>query len=266
MSKRGATMPTLTTIMDTLLGPEGCPWDKEQTLLSLRPYLIEEAYEVVEAIDADEPEPLREELGDLLFQVVFQAALAERKGWFDFDGVVEAISDKMVRRHPWVFGDEKQHDAAGSLARWEAMKAIEKKDRGALGGVPAAMPALLRAVRVGEKAAAVGYDWPDPEGPRAKVDEELSELDAAIQNGDLDAAEDELGDVLFALANFARKSSLDPEASLRRSLDKFGQRFRHAELNAGEGGLSARSSAELDALWADAKAAHSRSQVNDDTV
>ena len=253
MSKRGATMPGLTAIMETLLGPEGCPWDKEQTLESLRPYLVEEAYEVVEAIDGGEAEPLREELGDLLFQVVFQAALAERKGWFDLDGVIEAISSKMVRRHPWVFGDEKQEDAAGSLARWEAMKALEKRDCGALGGVPSAMPALLRAVRVGEKAAAVGYDWADAEGPRGKVDEELAELDVALEAGDMGAAEDELGDVLFALANFARKSALDPEASLRRSLDKFSRRFRHAELNAGEGGLSARSSTELDALWAEAK-------------
>lgn len=248
-------MPGLTAIMETLLGPEGCPWDKEQTLESLRPYLIEEAYEVVEAIDAGEAEPLREELGDLLFQVVFQAALAERKGWFGLDGVIEAISEKMVRRHPWVFGDEKQSDAAGSLARWEAMKASEKRERGALGGVPAAMPALLRAVRVGEKAAAVGYDWDDAEGPRKKVDEELAELDAALKSGDSDAAEDELGDVLFALANFARKRSLDPEASLRRSLDKFSRRFRHAEVNAGEGGLAARTNDELDALWEQAKSA-----------
>ena len=255
MSKRGATITGLTAIMETLLGPEGCPWDKEQTLQSLRPYLIEEAYEVVEAIDAGESEPLREELGDLLFQVVFLAALAERKGLFNLDGVVEAISEKMVRRHPWVFGDEKQEDAAGSLARWEAMKATEKRERGALGGVPAAMPALLRAVRVGEKAAAVGYDWDDADGPRRKVDEELTELDEALQCANMDAAEDELGDVLFALANFARKSSLDPEASLRRSLDKFSRRFRHAELNAGEGGLAARTSAELDVLWERAKSA-----------
>lgn len=258
MSKRGETLPGLAAIMETLLGPEGCPWDKEQTLESLRGYLIEEAYEVVEAIDGGEGEPLREELGDLLFQVVFQAALAERKGWFNLDGVIEAISDKMVRRHPWVFGDEKIDDAGGSLARWEAMKAAEKRDRGALGGVPAAMPALLRAVRVGEKAAAVGYDWDDAKGPRDKVDEELKELDEALSTKDADAAEDELGDVLFALANFARKSSLDPEASLRRSLDKFSRRFRHAELNAGEGGLAARSSDELDVLWEQAKNADER--------
>ena len=253
--RRGATLPALADIMETLLGPDGCPWDKEQDLKSLRPYVIEEAFEVVEAIDGGESEPLREELGDLLFQVVFQSALAERAGWFDLDGVVSAISEKMVRRHPWVFGDEKQGTAEGVLGRWEAMKAKEKRDRGALGGVPAALPALLRASRVGEKAAAVGYDWPDAEGPRGKVDEELAELDAAVAQGDMDAAEEELGDVLFALASYARKRNLDPEAALRRSLDKFSKRFRHAELAAGEEGLRSQSPEQLDVLWNAAKSA-----------
>ena len=177
MNKRGEKLAELVELMQTLLGPNGCPWDREQTLDTLRQYVVEEAYEVVDAIDQGKPEMLREELGDLLLQVVFQSALTERRGWFDIDGVVEAISEKLVRRHPWVFGDETVDDASGAIDSWEAIKAKEKKERGALGGVPVALPGLLRAVRIGEKASAVGYDWPDAGGPRANIDEELKELD-----------------------------------------------------------------------------------------
>ncbi|HJK92729.1 MAG TPA: MazG family protein, partial [Polyangiaceae bacterium LLY-WYZ-15_(1-7)] len=179
--EKGENLPELVDVMRALLGPEGCPWDKEQTLETLRPYVVEEAHEVVDAIDRGEPKLLREELGDLLFQIVFQAELARQKGWFGLGDVVKGIAEKMVRRHPWVFGGEDVKGAAGALNRWEAQKAKEKKKkkkkRGALGGVPIALPALLRALRVGEKAAAVGYDWPDADGVRAKVDEELAELD-----------------------------------------------------------------------------------------
>lgn len=258
----GHSLPELADLMATLLSPEGCPWDREQTLQTLRTYVIEEAHEVVEAIDSGSPEALRDELGDLLFQVVFQSALAARNGWFDLDGVVRAIHDKMVRRHPWVFEDASGNkedvgdDADRALGRWEAMKAKEKKDRGALGGVPVALPALLRATRVGEKAAAVGYDWPDADGARAKVSEELAELDEALQRGDDAAAEEELGDLLFALASFARKRRIDPEAALRGSLNRFSTRFRHAELAAeSEGGLRALDAAALDVLWEEAKRA-----------
>ncbi|MGB5350263.1 MAG: MazG family protein, partial [Polyangiales bacterium] len=177
MSEQGQSLTRLVELMRTLLGPEGCPWDREQTLQTLRQYVIEEAHEVVEAIDHGTPEMLREELGDLLLQVVFQAALTDQKGWFDIDGVVDAICEKLVRRHPWVFGDQKVDDASGAIHSWEAIKAKEKKDRGALSGVPVALPGLLRAVRIGEKASAVGYDWPDAGGPRAKIGEELKELD-----------------------------------------------------------------------------------------
>lgn len=243
--------------MQTLLGPNGCPWDREQTLETLRQYVIEEAFEVVDAIDQGRPEMLREELGDLLLQVVFQAALTERQGWFDIDGVVEAISDKLVRRHPWVFGDEKVDDASGAITSWEAIKAKEKKERGALGGVPVALPGLLRAVRIGEKASAVGYDWPDAGGPRAKIDEELEELDEAAREGDMEALEHELGDLLFALATYGRKQGLDPEAALRASLNRFSARFRHCELAAKEAGKDLRDYGEdeLDRMWEAAKAA-----------
>ncbi len=278
---KGARLQELYGIMEALLAPDGCPWDKEQTFGSLRPYVVEEAFEVVEAVDgllAQEDDAqgresafraLKEELGDLLFQVVFLSALAERAQAFDLDDVVGAIGDKMVRRHPWVFGDEKGDDAGegdafgadAALGRWEAMKAKERKEgkkkakpKGLLSGVPRALPALLRALRVGEKAAAVGYDWPDAAGPRAKVDEELGELDEALGRGDAEAAEEELGDALFAMVNFARKHALDPEAALRRSLDKFSRRLGHAE-NAAGGDLASKSAAELDALWEQAKAA-----------
>ncbi len=257
MSKPGDSLSTLVELMETLLGPTGCPWDREQTLESLRQYVIEEAHEVVDAIDRGRPEMLREELGDLLLQVVFQAALTERHGWFDIDDVVEAISEKLIRRHPWVFGDEQVDDASGAINSWEAIKAKEKKERGALSGVPVALPGLLRAVRIGEKASAVGYDWPDAGGPRAKIDEELRELDEAAAKGDTDALEHELGDLLFALATYARKQGLDPESALRASLNRFSSRFRHCEGQAKAQGKDLRDYDEpqLDAMWEHAKAA-----------
>ena len=247
--------------MHTLLGPGGCPWDREQTLETLRQYVVEEAHEVVDAIDQGTPELLREEMGDLLLQVVFQAALTEQKGWFDIDGVVDAICEKLVRRHPWVFGDEKVDDSSGAINSWEAIKAKEKKERGALTGVPVALPGLLRAVRIGEKASAVGYDWPDAGGPRHKIDEELRELDEAAENGDMAALEHELGDLLFALATYGRKQGLDPEAAIRASLNRFSSRFRHCELAAQADGKSLRDYDEptLDAMWERAKAVERQS-------
>jgi MazG family protein len=243
--------------MQTLLGPEGCPWDREQTLETLRQYVIEEAHEVADAIDQGTPEMLREELGDLLLQVVFQAALTDQKGWFDIDGVVDAICEKLVRRHPWVFGDQKVDDASAAINSWEAIKAKEKKEGGALTGVPVALPGLLRAVRIGEKASAVGYDWPDAGGPREKINEELQELDEAAESKDIAALEHELGDLLFALATYGRKQGLDPEAALRASLNRFASRFRHCELAAEvEGkGLRDYDERELDLMWERAKVA-----------
>ncbi len=241
--------------MQRLLAPDGCPWDREQTLETLRPYVVEEAHEVVDAIDKGAPEELREELGDLLLQIVFQAELARAQGWFGPDDVVSAICEKMVRRHPHVFGDEKVSGSAEVLAKWEQIKAKEKAGRGALDGVPKALPALLRAVRVGEKAARVGFDWPDLTGARAKVDEELAELDATLQGDDRERMEHELGDVLFALVSVARKLELDPEAALRGTLDRFGQRVRWVENHVKEQGqdLATLDAAALDKLWEQAK-------------
>ena len=258
--QKGQSLPQLVEIMQRLLAPDGCPWDREQTLETLRPYVVEEAHEVVDAIDRGAPEELREELGDLLLQIVFQAELARAQGWFGPDDVVRAICEKLVRRHPHVFGDEKVSGTAEVLANWEQIKAKEKVGRGVLDGVPKALPALLRAARVGEKAARVGFDWPDPASARAKVDEELAELDVALRGGDRERLEHELGDVLFALVSVARKLDLDPEAALRGTLERFGQRVRWVEAEVGAAGhdLASLDSDALDRLWQKAKAHESR--------
>lgn len=253
--QNGQTLPRLVEIMQRLLAPDGCPWDREQTLETLRPYVVEEAHEVVDAIDRGAPDELREELGDLLLQIVFQSELARMQGWFGPDDVVAAICEKLVRRHPHVFGDQKVSGAAEVLERWEQIKAREKAGRGVLEGVPKALPALLRATRMGEKAARVGFDWPDLTGARAKVDEELAELDAAIRGEDRARVEQELGDVLFSLVSVARKLDVDPEAALRGTLERFGQRVRWVEDRVKERGqdLAALDEAALDALWHEAK-------------
>ncbi len=252
----GSNIARLAAIMRRLLAEDGCPWDRAQTLESLRPYVVEEAHEVVDAIDRGDLGALREELGDLLFQVVFQAAITEQKGAFGLDDVVDAIAAKMVRRHPWVFGDERAEGEAGASARWEAIKAEERgasAGKGALAGVPLAMPALLRAVRVGEKAAAVGYDFADAAEARAKIAEELAEMDAA--SDDPEALEREIGDLLFAIASYARKRAVDPEGALRRTLGRFASRFDHAERTAGRRGdrLADLTPEQLDVLWRAAK-------------
>jgi tetrapyrrole methylase family protein/MazG family protein/ATP diphosphatase len=253
----GRSLARLVEIMRQLLAPDGCPWDREQTLQTLRPYVIEEAHEVVDAIDGGSPEDLREELGDLLLQIVFQAELARAKGWFGPDDVVSAICDKLVRRHPHVYGDTQVSGVGEVLANWEVIKAQEKAGRGVLDGVPKALPALLRAMRVGEKAARVGFDWPDSAGARAKVNEELAELDAALAVGDATQVEHELGDVLFALVSVARKSGVDPEAALRGTLDRFTRRVRGVEAMVAERGqdLQQLTHEALDTLWQQAKAA-----------
>jgi tetrapyrrole methylase family protein/MazG family protein/ATP diphosphatase len=255
MTQRGEKLPELVAIMRKLLAPEGCPWDREQTLESLRPYVVEEAHEVVDAIDRKNMKDLREELGDLLLQIVFQSELA--KEHFGIDDVITSICEKLVRRHPHVFGEGKASDAGEVREQWEALKAKEKKDRGVLDGVPVAMPALLRALRMGEKAAHIGLDWPDAKGAREKLNEELRELDEAVQAQDRKAMESELGDVLFALVSVARKFELDPEAALRRTLEGFGERVRWVEREAkAQNVVPAKLSfEELDALWRKAKEA-----------
>jgi tetrapyrrole methylase family protein/MazG family protein/ATP diphosphatase len=260
----GAALPRLVAVMRRLLAPGGCPWDREQTYASLKRYVLEEAAEVVDAIDEGDMGHLREELGDLLLQVVFQAELARRDRAFAIDDVVEAIVGKLVHRHPHVFGDVEVADAAEVLKNWERLKAKEKGDRGVLEGVPRSLPALVRAQRVGEKAARVGFDWADVAGSREKVGEELGELDAAIARGDVDAIDEELGDVFFALVNLARHlppkerghAGVDAEAALRRTTDKFLARFSHVEKKVREelGGFASKPTLEqLDAYWVEAK-------------
>ncbi len=251
----GSTLPRLVGIMRRLLAPGGCPWDRKQTLETLRTYVIEEAYEVVDAIDRGDPEALCEELGDLLLQIVFQAELAAAQQWFGPDDVVRGICDKLVRRHPHVFGELKVSGASEVVANWEKLKAADREEKGVLDGVPPALPALLRALRVGEKAARVGFDWPQSAGARVKVDEELAELDEALTQGDRDAVRRELGDVLFSLANLARKNDLDPEAALRETLDRFTERVRRVESAARASGrvLTGMTPEELDSLWEAAK-------------
>jgi tetrapyrrole methylase family protein/MazG family protein/ATP diphosphatase len=225
----GTTLVRLVAVMRRLLAPDGCPWDREQTFESVRRYVLEEACEVIDAIENADQKALREELGDLLLQVVFLSELGRREGTFAIDDVVAGIVEKLVTRHPHVFGDMDAKTADEVLANWERIKAREKKGRGVLAGVPRSLPALNRAQRIGEKVNRVGFDWEDANGSRAKVTEELEELDQAIASGDESAIEEEMGDVLFALVNLSRHVKVDAEGALRRTIDKFNKRFDHVE-------------------------------------
>src|SRR4051812_49282277 len=229
----GAEVEKLVGLMQRLLGPDGCPWDREQTLATLVPYLVEETYEVVDALAEGSVDDHREELGDLLLQIVFQSELRFAEGAFGIDDVARGIVTKLVRRHPHVFGETVAKDADAVLANWAKLKAAEKAEKGkhgALDGIPKSAPALLRAQRAGEKAGAVGFDWPDAKGPREKINEELREFDEAWARGDRAEMQRELGDALQAIVNLARKLGLDAEQSLRDSTDRFAKRFRHIEV------------------------------------
>jgi len=250
----------LLDIMDKLRDPGGCPWDREQTLRSLTPYLLEEAHEVIEAIEAGDVAHHKEELGDLLFQVVFQARIAREEGKFDFAQVCDAIADKLTRRHPHVFGDVQVSGSREVVKNWERIKADERKQKGqeprsAIGGVPVSLPALVRAERLTEKAGAVGFDWPDAGSVLAKVREELDELEKAMEAGAPAHIEHELGDLLFAAANLGRWVKVHPEEALRGTLRRFESRFHHIERVLAARGKSPREStlAEMDALWNEAK-------------
>lgn len=246
----------LVGVMRRLLEPDGCPWDREQTFETLRKYVLEEACEVIDAIDSGDRKALKEELGDLLLQVVFQAELARREGAFAIDDVSEAIVEKLVRRHPHVFGDVQVSGSSEVLTNWEKLKAKEKADRGILSGVPRSLPALTRAQRIGEKVQRVGFDWEDHEGSKQKVHEELRELEVAIAAKDTDAMEEEMGDALFALVNLSRHLEVDAEGALRRTIDKFTKRFAHVEARVKEkhGGWDGKLPlAELDVYWEEAK-------------
>jgi len=260
----GATLVRLVAVMRRLLAPGGCPWDREQSLETLRKYVLEEACEVIDAVDSGDRGALREELGDLLLQVVFQAELTRREGSFAIDDVIAGIVDKLVQRHPHVFGTAEAKDADEVLRNWEKLKAREKGARGVLSGVPRSMPALTRAQRVGEKVARVGFDWPDTRGSRAKVAEELAELDRAVAAHDESAVEEEMGDVLFALVNLSRHLGVDAEGALRRAIDKFSARFAHVERRVREehGGWGGAGGGDehlpldvLDRYWEEAKRA-----------
>ena len=246
--------------MARLRGPDGCPWDREQSLASLRPYVLEETYEVLEAIDAGDPREHCEELGDLLLQIVFQAQLAKEAGQFSFEDVAEAIADKLVSRHPHVFGNVEVKDAEGVLKQWAELKRKEKQARGGgksvLEGVPREMPALARADRLTEKASRIGFDWPDATGARDKVAEELRELDEAVASGNRPAIEHELGDLLFAVANLSRKLQIAPEEALRGAVRRFIQRFEHVERGLARRGVPPGQAtlAQMDELWNEAKA------------
>jgi MazG family protein len=248
----------LVRIMARLRGPGGCPWDREQTHASIKPYTIEEAYEVAEAIDDGDDRELCKELGDLLLQIVFHAQMAAEENRFTIVDVVRAINDKLIRRHPHVFADAKVEGTADVLRNWSRIKAEERQasaDRSALAGVPRSMPALLRAQRLGEKAAHVGFDWDGAAGVQAKLHEELAELDAALASGDRGAVEEELGDLLYAATSLARHLDLSAEHALSRAADRFARRFRHMEaaLAAQKRHVRDASSAELDELWEEAK-------------
>lgn len=250
----------LVEIMARLRGENGCPWDREQTSESIKPYLVEETYEVLEAIDERDPLKLREELGDLALQVVFHAQMAEEAGAFGIADVLATINDKLRRRHPHVFGDVKAETAQEVLFNWEQIKQLERKKVTAqaslLDGVPRELPALLRAHRLQEKASRVGFDWKEARPVFQKVEEELAELKAAMEGQEPDRMEAELGDLLFSLVNLSRFIEVNPEEALRKTIARFIARFRYIEEELARRGQSLRQATlqEMDALWAEAKA------------
>ena len=246
----------LLQVIDRLRSPGGCPWDREQTPPSMAPHLLEEAYEAVEALQREDTAAACEELGDVLMNVLMIARIASESDAYDLERVSAGIADKLIRRHPHVFGDAEVDGSDQVLANWEAIKRQEKEadeePRGVLSGVPDSLPALLRAHRVGEKAARTGFDWPDMSGPREKLAEELRELDQAIEGEDLDALEYEIGDVLFSVVNIARRAGVNSEMALRRCVQRFTARFEHIERSLGER-LETAELEEMEALWQQAK-------------
>jgi MazG family protein len=259
MTRPGESMTRLVEVMDRLLAPDGCPWDREQTLETLRPFLVEETYEVLDALSRNDVKGHCEELGDLLMQVVFHAAIRREEGAFAIDDVCNAISDKLVHRHPHVFADAKAETSEQVLAQWEEIKAAEKKAAGVktdriLAGVKPG-PALARAQKIGTKAAKVGFDWPDVEGSIAKIEEEVREVRETVAVDDHAKRHHELGDLLFACVNVARKLGVDAEQALVDATRRFQQRFEFVEDRLTDRGKTPQSSSleEMDSLWNDAK-------------
>ncbi len=246
----------LREIASILRSENGCPWDREQTPLSLKPYLIEEAYEVYDAIDSQNSDDVKEELGDLLYQVYAHAQIASEKSDFDIDDVATGIADKLIRRHPHVFGDETLKDSAGVKQRWEEIKKGEKtKRKSILDGIPNHLPALVKAYRVQEKVSHVGFDWERIDDAMAKLDEEVAELKEVIELDDKERITDETGDVLFSIVNVLRFKGIDPEDALRKTIEKFRKRFAYVEEQSKDMGRSITDMdlAEMDALWEESK-------------
>lgn len=251
--------------MAQLRAPGGCPWDREQTFDSIKPYTLEETYEVLDAIDRRDWDELRAELGDFMLQAVFFAEMAAEKGLFDISDSLDAINEKLVRRHPHVFADETAATGGEVLKRWDEIKAEERKSKaaqqaepkteGLLDPVPRALPALVEAQQISSRAARAGFDWPSVDGVLAKLDEERAEFAEAMERGTHDQMEDELGDLLFVLVNIARFVKVDPEQALRRTNAKFRQRFAHVERRLREQGkqVSGTPIDDLEALWQEAK-------------
>jgi tetrapyrrole methylase family protein/MazG family protein len=249
----------LLDIMRKLRAPGGCPWDAEQTHESLTRYLLEETYEVIEAIDEKSPQHLTEELGDLLLQPIFHAAIAEESGAFTIDDVISTLCDKLIRRHPHVFGDLEIKDSSQQIENWEKIKQLEKGNErpSALSGVPDHLPALLKAHKIGEKASRVGFDWEHADQVFAKVMEELHEFEEAWAGGNPVRMEDELGDLLFAIANLGRFLSLNPEEALRKTITRFQKRFRYVEAELFRLGVPMQTASleKMEQLWEQAKRA-----------
>ena len=268
MSEAERAMTALLELMARLRNPEtGCPWDQKQTFATIAPYTIEEAYEVADAIERGDPLKIRDELGDLLFQVVFHAQMAQERGWFDFAQVAGSIHEKLVRRHPHVFGGKSVAGEAELLKNWEELKARERAEAGGgevgtLDDVPRGLPALIRAAKLGKRAGRVGFDWPDAAGVREKVAEELREVDEAVAAagggagaGSSPEVVEEMGDLLFAVANWSRHLKVDAEDALRAANSKFERRFRDMESLAHQRGLALEQlgAQEWEGLWQEAK-------------
>lgn len=243
----------LLEIMSILRGPDGCPWDREQSLETLKQYLLEETYEVLDAIDSGDRVMLEDELGDLLLQIVFQAQLCREEGSFDFDGVASRIGEKLVRRHPHVFGDIEVDGSAEVLKNWEAIKKQEKgdKEKSATDGIPHSFPALMKAEKLQRKVSRIGFDWDDVQDVVQKVDEELDEVKKALASGDREALQAELGDLLFATVNLTRSLEFNAEDLLNASIRKFIRRFKSVEKRIQQEGkdLHGMTLAEMDVYW-----------------
>ncbi|MCX6828223.1 MAG: nucleoside triphosphate pyrophosphohydrolase [candidate division Zixibacteria bacterium] len=245
----------LREIIAVLRAPGGCSWDRKQTHKSLLPYLIEESYEVVEAVENEDYDELREELGDLLCQIVFHCRIAEEAGKFDIDDSIEDISRKLINRHPHVFGEKKDLKPQEVRDQWEKIKIESGEKESVISGIPRSAPALIKAFRFGEKAGGVGFDWKDPAEVMLKVKEEIGEIEAAIESGDKAHLEEEIGDLLFVTASLARKMEINPEQALNKTLAKFTRRFEYIELKVKESGRKFGDFTldELESFWQEAK-------------